>query len=144
MGRPVTAADLDRLLEEARASTGTRGIVGLGADVEPVASFENLPPDDPFLRRCFTEAERAYCEQGAAPAQRFAARFAAKEAVVKALGSTLRLLPGEVEIVRTTSGAPMARLRDGAAVGEHVAIHVSIGHTDALGYAVAVVTREHA
>ena len=39
-----------------------------------------------FRERCFTEAERAYCDSRANPAQHYAARFAGKEAVGKALG----------------------------------------------------------
>ena len=47
------------------------------------ATLERYPS---FRERCFTEAERAYCDSRANPAQHYAARFAGKEAVGKALG----------------------------------------------------------
>ena len=48
--------------------------------------------------RCFTEAEREYCESKANPAQHYAGRFAAKEAVGKALGSGVYFTWREIEI----------------------------------------------
>ena len=51
-----------------------------------------------FRERCFTEAERDYCESRANPAQHYASRFAAKEAVGKALGSGVLFTWREIEI----------------------------------------------
>ena len=51
-----------------------------------------------FRERCFTEAERAYCESRPNPPQHYAARFAGKEAVGKALGSGVRFTWREIEI----------------------------------------------
>ena len=51
-----------------------------------------------FRERCFTEAERAYCDSRPNPAQHYAARFAGKEAVGKALGSGVRFTWREIEI----------------------------------------------
>ena len=51
-----------------------------------------------FRDRCFTAAEQAYCDSRANPAQHYAARFAAKEAVGKALGSGVLFTWREVEI----------------------------------------------
>jgi phosphopantetheine--protein transferase-like protein len=144
MGRPIAPLGLKRLLGDACASAGAGAIVGVGVDVEPVASFERLAPGDPFLLRVFTEAERDYCHKGPAPAQRFAARFAAKEAVVKAVGAYAMLLPHDIEILRPASGAPVVRLREGCAAIRGAAVHISMGHTDTLGYAVAVATQEDA
>jgi holo-[acyl-carrier protein] synthase len=55
-----------------------------------------------FRERCFTEAERAYCDTKPNPPQHYAARFAGKEAVGKALGSGVRFTWREIEI----SGRP--------------------------------------
>jgi holo-[acyl-carrier protein] synthase len=144
MGRSIATPDLALLLGEACASAPAGAIIGIGADIEPITSFEGLAPDDPFLLRCFTRDERDYCQQGPAPAERFAARFAAKEAVVKALGATLTVLPHEVEIIRTSSGVPVARLCDAAGATPGLVLHISMGHTHALGYAVALAMREDA
>jgi holo-[acyl-carrier protein] synthase len=51
-----------------------------------------------FRDRCFTAAEQEYCDSRANPAQHYAARFAAKEAVGKALGSGVLFTWREVEI----------------------------------------------
>ena len=52
-----------------------------------------------FRERCFTEAEQAYCDSRANPAQSYAGRFAGKEAVGKALGCGVRFTWKEIEIV---------------------------------------------
>ena len=59
------------------------------------ATLERYPS---FRERCFTEAERAYCDSRANPAQHYAARFAGKEAVGKALGIGVRFTWKEIEI----------------------------------------------
>ena len=51
-----------------------------------------------FRERCFTEAERAYCDSRPNPPQHYAARFAGKEAVGKALGSGVYFTWREIEI----------------------------------------------
>src|SRR6185312_10519524 len=53
---------------------------------------------DGFKERCFTEAERAYCDAKPNPPQHYAGRFAAKEAVGKALGSGVYFTWKEIEI----------------------------------------------
>ena len=53
---------------------------------------------DGFRSRCFTEEERAYCDSKPNPAQHYAGRFAAKEAVGKALGSGVYFTWREIEI----------------------------------------------
>ena len=52
-----------------------------------------------FRERCFTEAERAYCDGRPNPAESYAGRFAGKEAVGKALGVGVRFTWKEIEIV---------------------------------------------
>jgi holo-[acyl-carrier protein] synthase len=59
----------------------------VGLDVIEIARFARaLVRHTNFRERCFTEAERAYCDSRPNPAQHYAARFAGKEAVGKALG----------------------------------------------------------
>ena len=89
-----------------------------------------------FRERVFTERERAYCDsRGAASAQHYAARFAAKEAALKALrtGWSGQIGWHDVEIIREASGEP-ALLFHGAAreifrrTGATLA-HLSLSHT---------------
>jgi len=94
-----------------------------------------------FRERCFTEAEREYCESRADPAQSYAARFAGKEAVGKALGCGVRFTWKEVEIV----GRPKPGVRLSgrtAAFAERVragAIDLSMTHSRELASAICVV-----
>jgi holo-[acyl-carrier protein] synthase len=67
-----------------------------------------------LVARLFTAEERRYCESKRDSAQHFAVRFAAKEAVAKALGKSLRWQ--EVEIRRAAGGAPRAVLQGKAGV----------------------------
>jgi holo-[acyl-carrier protein] synthase len=64
-----------------------RTVVSVGVDVVDIDRMRTIIGRQPrFAERVFTPAERAYCETAADPAERFAARFAAKEAGLKALG----------------------------------------------------------
>jgi holo-[acyl-carrier protein] synthase len=96
-----------------------------------------------FRERCFTEAERAYCESRTNPAQSYAGRFAAKEAVGKALGFGVARAFAWREIEIAGRPKPSVRLsgrlatwaeRTGA--GE---IDLSMTHSRELANAVAVV-----
>ncbi|TYZ68250.1 hypothetical protein PybrP1_005286 [[Pythium] brassicae (nom. inval.)] len=94
--------------------------IGVGVDVEPVATFENLHGREDFIRRNFTDQEMAYCYSAPHPAASFAGRWAAKEAVVKAISSAALNKPNlwkgagaplrEIEIFMTASGAPSVLL----------------------------------
>src|ERR1019366_9768217 len=93
---------------------GGQMIVGLGVDIAEVgriaAAIERH--GRPFLQRVFTPAEIAYCEKHRNRVERFAGRFAAKEATMKALGTGwargVRWV--EIEVVREPSGKPMLKL----------------------------------
>jgi holo-[acyl-carrier protein] synthase len=125
-------------------------IRGVGIDVVEVARIARLLGDgerpgiaDRFLRRCFTEAERRFCDARADRATAYAARFAAKEAASKALGAPAGIRFTDVEVERG-EGAPSLRL---SGVADRVAreravsgVHLSITH-DA-GVAAAVVILE--
>jgi holo-[acyl-carrier protein] synthase len=67
-------------------------IVGTGVDIVAVSRFERfvLENNEPLLDRLFTPDERDYCRPKRSCAQHYAARFAAKEAFVKALGMGIR------------------------------------------------------
>ena len=95
-----------------------------------------------FRERCFTEAERAYCESRANPAQSYAGRFAGKEAVGKALGfGVARAFAWrDVEIVgRPKPSVRLSgRLAALAAAGGVSRVDLSMTHSRELAQAVAV------
>ena len=70
----------------------------------------------PRLRtRLFTDEEQAYCDTRTDPTERYAVRFAAKEAVLKAMGVGVGACKWrEIEVARADSGAPSVRLHGGA------------------------------
>ena len=114
-------------------------IVGVGIDVVDVARFEQSLERTPGLvDRLFTDAER-----GLPPAS-LAARFAAKEALAKALGAPDGLEWRDAEVVSDSTGRPALRLAgtvaDAAAVAGAARWHLSLSH-DA-GVAVAMVVAE--
>ena len=114
-------------------------IVGLGVDIAEVprikAAIERH--GEPFLRRIFTPSEVAYCERFKNKFERYAGRFAAKEATMKALGTGwnrgVRWV--DLEIVREPSGRPTIALAGEASkIAAHLGvkrISVSITHTEA-------------
>ena len=112
-------------------------IVSIGIDIIEVARVrEVLQRTQRFAERVFTAAERAYCEShGTAAAQHYAARFAAKEAALKALQTGWRggISWQDVEIAARESGAPYLIFRgmvqelfdkSGA-----ISAHLSLSHT---------------
>jgi len=121
-------------------------IRGLGIDVVDIRRVrEALERNPRFAERLFTGGEISYCESMARRETHFAARFAAKEAFFKALGTGWRLGMGwqEVDVVRDTLGKPEIRL-SGRTLEEfrnrgNREIHLSISHERAVAVAVVVV-----
>ncbi|NNE72855.1 MAG: holo-ACP synthase [Acidimicrobiales bacterium] len=119
-------------------------IVGVGADVVDLERFRaSLERTPGLLDRLFTADEQAYATSAVDPTERLAARFAAKEAVLKALASGLgaaRLR--DIEVVRAESGAPSLRLHETAAAlaATHgvAAWHVSLSHSALVAQAFVV------
>jgi holo-[acyl-carrier protein] synthase len=123
---------------------------GVGTDIVAIARIAALMRnrESAFLERWFTAGEIAYCSGKAVPSRHFAARFAAKEAVVKALPVAWDgPLPWRsVEITNDPGGAPSVSLSGAladaatrAGVGE---IRVSVSHCDQYAIAFAVVGRD--
>jgi holo-[acyl-carrier protein] synthase len=119
-------------------------VVGLGTDLVEIDRFRLAMQRRARLpERLFSDAERAYAFRHNDPVPRLAVRFAAKEAVMKALGVGLGAFKlRDVEVVRRRSGAPQLLLRGKAAVlaAERgvTAWHLSLTHTDSMAMAVAV------
>src|SRR5271163_2863892 len=90
--------------------TRTEMIVGLGLDIAEIDRIEAAIKRHgaPLLERLFTPAEVSYCEKFAGRFERYAARFAAKEAAMKALGTgwSHGVRWRDCEVVRLPSGRP--------------------------------------
>jgi holo-[acyl-carrier protein] synthase len=121
-------------------------LVGVGIDLTPVDRIARLLGRyaGRFEEKVFTPGERAYCRGRAAAAEHFAARFAAKEAALKALGVPSGLSWHELEVVSGPGGKPELALhgaaaRAMAALGV-VRLHLSLTHAG--GQAAAVVIAE--
>jgi len=105
-------------------------IVGTGVDIAEIARFEQAlrKHGERFSKRVCTPAEIAYCKKFRNPAERFAARFAAKEAAFKALGTGwnegMRWV--DVEITHSPSGRPELILRGRA---EEIARRLGVTRT---------------
>ncbi|MHC4480637.1 MAG: holo-ACP synthase [Planctomycetota bacterium] len=111
-------------------------IVGIGVDIVEVERINRAVRryGDRFVRRIFTEEEARYCRRCARPQQRFATRFAAKEAALKALGvgwtQGARFL--DVEVSNDELGAPsVAFSRKALELSRRLGVervHVSLTH----------------
>lgn len=123
-------------------------VVGIGVDlVETARIAENIEQHgDRFIRRLYTPAEIAYCEKFKGKAERYAARFAAKEAAFKALGTGWRegVRWLDVEVVNLPSGKPELLLHGRAGeIARALGVartSISISHADE--YAVVQVVFE--
>lgn len=112
----------------------------VGIDIIEVERVRQALREDGFRDRVFTAAEIEYCEARSVPERHYAARFAAKEAVAKALGLEWpRFL--EIEVAREESGKPVVILH--GSLGELAsergqAVTVSISHLAETAAAAAV------
>jgi len=119
-------------------------VIGVGIDAVDVDRFRRLLARRPQIaQRVFTDAERSSMYERADPVPGLAARFAAKEATMKALGTGLGGVRfAEVEVVRTEAGAPRLEVSGGAARRAAAlgirSWHLSLTHTDSVAAAVVV------
>jgi holo-[acyl-carrier protein] synthase len=118
-------------------------IVGMGIDIAEVERIRGAIErhGEVFLRRIFTVKEREYCERFKNKYERYAGRFAVKEAAMKALGTgwSRGVRWVDIEVVRQKGGRPTLAL-DGEArkIGEKLgvkSIALSITHTASQAYA---------
>jgi holo-[acyl-carrier protein] synthase len=119
-------------------------VIGIGVDLVEVDRMRTVLARTPaMVERLFTPGERAYAEAAKDPTERYAARFAAKEAVLKALGAGLGAAEWhDIEVVRSGTGAPSlvitgrARsLADDAGVTRWL---LTMTHTESMAEAIAV------
>jgi holo-[acyl-carrier protein] synthase len=114
-----------------------RMLIGTGMDLVSVARFKQFLErrGQRGMSRLFTKAELGYCLTHADPTRSLAARFAAKEAFYKAIGTGMGGAGGwrDVEVIRLSSGKPRLMLHNHAASAAHEmqvrTIHLSLSHT---------------
>ena len=114
----------------------------VGVDIIEIERVKRALDRPGFRERCFTDAERAYCDSRMHPAQSYAARFAGKEAVGKALGCGVRFTWKEIEIVgRPKPGVSLTGRTAAFAEKVHAgAIDLSMTHSREIAAAIAVVS----
>jgi holo-[acyl-carrier protein] synthase len=123
-------------------------IFGIGTDMIRVDRIEKLVEEGrPYLETIFTEREMDYCETRARKSEHYAARYAAKEALLKALGSGWRdgLAFSDIEIVNDKLGKPQVILH--GEVKTHFESHhirqtsISLSHIDEIAIAVVILEK---
>lgn len=123
-------------------------IAGAGTDIIEIPRVARAVQSEAFRRRVFTAAEQAYCEgRGRQAPSSYAARWAGKEAVLKAFGTGLRgcsmldmeILPDELGCPRLTLSGSLKRLAEEKKIG-NIALSLSHAHE----YATAVCVMERA
>ena len=119
----------------------------MGIDLVDIARIKRILARSPrFASKVFSETERAYCDSCANPEAHYATRFAAKEAVLKALGCGFA--PGvtvrDIEVVRNAKGTPRVVLH-GRAAGiarelgvQSLPLSLSFTHDEAVACAMAI------
>ena len=120
-------------------------LVGIGIDLVDVASFQqDFEHHETAIRRTFSKAEADYCFSTNTPFQGLSARFAAKEAFMKAIGtgSTDEVHFHEITVAHDPAGRPVLQLEGGAAAAHHALgsprISLSLTHLKAVACAVVV------
>ncbi|MCX5680754.1 MAG: holo-ACP synthase [Candidatus Omnitrophica bacterium] len=114
-------------------------ILGQGIDIIEVERISQAVAKwgDGFLKHVFTDQEIAYAKKRPFPDQHFAARFAAKEAVLKAIGENSDIGWKDIEIINQSSGKPSCILHN---KDLNQKIFVSISHTKKYAVASAIIT----
>ena len=121
-------------------------IVGVGIDmIEVDRVLEKVAKDNGFKEQVFSDDEISFCESKPKKGENYAARFAAKEAFLKAtgLGLTIGYKLSEIEVVHEVSGRPILVLSGGvkekAVQYNWNKIHLSISHLQAIACAVVII-----
>ena len=115
----------------------------IGTDIVSVSRIEKILQQysDRFKKHVFTDKEKSYCDLKSNPAIHYAGRFAAKEAVKKALYSSSIINAidfADIEIISNVSGIPEVKLSTQDL--KDVLVKVSISHIDELAIAFALVS----
>jgi holo-[acyl-carrier protein] synthase len=110
-------------------------IIGIGTDCVEIPRFRSIT--DSFIRKVFTKREIEYCRGKKNQAQHFAGRFAAKEAIIKAVPGLGAKVPlNRIEILNDNEGMPKAYVQSNEF--PNCGILLSISHSDKLAIAFCV------
>lgn len=119
-------------------------MIGIGTDLVELERFRTTLERTPGIKaRTFTLAEQAYADSKTDPTERYAVRWAAKEAVMKAMSVGLgEVHMADIEVIRADNGAPSITLHNTAAakaaelgISE---VKITLTHTELLAQATAV------
>jgi len=119
-------------------------IYGVGIDLVRIERMKKVVEKwgRKFLERVFTEAEISYCYEKKEPYLSLAVRYAAKEALIKALGSSAALSLTDIEVMNIETGRPIfkmsARLKDFFEEKSITRAHLSLSHEHDYGVACVV------
>lgn len=123
-------------------------IVGNGIDIVEVSRIaEKLSKGDAFRDKIFSKEEIEYCERCAVPSESYAARFAAKEAFLKATGKGMMLGYdlNEIEIINNEDGKPFIKLsgnfKNYFDENGWKSIHVSLSHIQKTACAFVIIEK---
>ena len=120
-------------------------IFGVGTDLVEIGRIQKAIEKNPrFLQKVYTEEEIRYCQRKKNPWQSFAARFAAKEAVSKALGTGLgKIGLTDIEVQNQSTGQPQIVLHGAAQIFAQThgikRVHISLSHSEVYAIATAIV-----
>ena len=113
-------------------------VCGVGVDCEQVSRLRNL--NEQFFRKNFTEKEIQYCNSRPDPSAHFAARFACKEAAIKAFSCAgERVFFSDIEIISRKNAAPDAVIKKRSLSGYRLL--VSMSHSGGMAIAFAVLVK---
>ncbi len=122
-------------------------ILGVGVDIVDISRIEEaVQTFDSFLERIYTQAEIDYCYKRAKPYPSLAARFAAKEAVIKAMPTDESIPLKDIEVVVSENGCPS--IRPGEVLKEELRksgitnMHLSLSHEKTFAIAYCVVEKQ--
>jgi len=116
-----------------------------GVDIMEIDRIKNTIArwSDKFIKRVFTKNEYSYCSSKSFPHPHLAARFSAKEAVIKALGNfkipKIRLK--DIEVFNTSNGKPQVRLHNeinNYCQDNNITLELSLSHTSTFAVANAI------
>ncbi len=142
---------LNAVAQDAKAQCILPDSVSMGVDIVEIERIRAIIGRSPaFVKRAFSSEERAYCDAAAQPEYHYATRFAAKEAVLKALGTGFSqgIKAADVEVVLNSKGKPHVRLKGKAALVarqkgiNEIPLSLSYTHSEAVACALALTEGE--
>lgn len=135
------------MAEDANQNIDDKNSVGLGVDIVDIARMREILDKTPnFIDHTYTSVEAEYCQKSSRFVEHYATHFAAKEAVLKALGLGFAegIIPKDVEVLHDEKGKPYVDLH-GRVKGiaeelkiKDIPISLSFTNTEAVGFAIAL------